>query len=242
MRDIERLLENNREWVSRMTADDPEFFSKMVERQEPHYLFISCSDSRIATNSITGTRPGEMFVHRNIANQVFLSDLNLLSVLQYAVEVLDVKHLIVCGHYNCGGVKAAMGPANHGLVDNWLGTIRDVMRWNAAEFNAIQGEQALLDRLVELNVIQQVYNLSRTPCVQQAWQRGPRPLLSGLVYRLHDGILRPLVVGVDSNQKANELFHQQAENTHPDGKRAPGDAATEPAKVVARPRQQSAVR
>jgi len=243
MRDIERLLDNNRRWVEQMTANDPEYFSKMAERQEPHYLFIGCSDSRVSTNAITGTAPGEMFVHRNIANQVFRSDINLLSVLQYAVEILDVKHLIVCGHYNCGGIKAAMGTADHGLVDNWLGTIRDVMRWNAAELNAIEDETKRVNRLVELNVIQQVYNLSRTPCVQQAWNRGPRPLLTGLVYDLREGLLRPLVVGVDSNEKAHELFHRQGEHTHAEGRRsAAGPRPAEGEKVALRERQERAVR
>jgi carbonic anhydrase len=146
----------------------------------------------------------------------------VLSVLQYAVEVLDVEHVIVCGHYGCGGVKAATGPARNGLVDNWLGTIRDVLRWNAAELEEIADEKLRLNRLVELNVIQQVYNLSRTPTVQQAWEKRRRPLLHGLVYELAEGLLRPLVVAVDSNEKAHALFRREETLAHPPG----SDAAT----------------
>jgi carbonic anhydrase len=221
MEHFNRILENNRKWVSSKLAENPQFFSRLAEGQEPHFLFIGCSDSRVPADAITGTGPGEMFVHRNIANQVFPSDINVLSVLQYAVEVLDVEHVIVCGHYGCGGVKAATGPAHNGLVDNWLGTIRDVLRWNAAELEAIDDEKLRLNRLVELNVIQQVYNLSRTPAVQQAWEKRRRPLLHGLVYELAEGLLRPLVVAVDSNEKAHALFRREETHAHPPG----GDGA-----------------
>lgn len=172
-----------------MKASDPDFFSESAQRQEPLFLYIGCSDSRVPANSITGTKPGELFVHRNIANLVMPSDINAMSVLQYAVEVLDVKHVIVTGHYGCGGVKAAMSGRQHGLVNHWLGPIRNVLRWNKEE----------------LNVLEQLYQLSETPIIQQAWARGRRPLLHGLVYSLKDGILHEVATGIDSQDAADHL-------------------------------------
>ncbi len=172
-----------------MKASDPDFFSESAQRQEPLFLYIGCSDSRVPANSITGTKPGELFVHRNIANLVIPSDINAMSVLQYAVEVLDVKHVIVTGHYGCGGVKAAMSGRQHGLVNHWLGPIRNVLRWNKEE----------------LNVLEQLYQLSETPIIQQAWARGRRPLLHGLVYSLKDGILHEVATGIDSQDAADHL-------------------------------------
>ena len=168
MDEITRLFENNRRWVAAMTKTDPEFFRSRAVPAEPHFLFIGCSDSRVPADSLTGTTPGEIFVHRNIANQVYTADLNVLSVLQYAVEVLKVSNVIVCGHYGCAGVQAAMGTAPLGLVDNWLGNIRNVMRLHRDELDAIADPGDRGRRLIDLNVLEQVYNLSQTPVVQKA--------------------------------------------------------------------------
>lgn len=202
-----RILKNNKQWAALMKADDPDYFARRSAHQEPHFLFIGCSDSRVPTELLTGVAPGELFSHRNIANQVFPSDLNLLSVMQYAIDVLDVEHVVVCGHYNCGGVKAALGSASYGVVDHWLSNIRNVVRWNQEELNQIPNEEARLRRLVELNAIEQVYQLSRSPIIQRSWERGRRPMLHGLVYDLHDGLLRTLVTGIDGLEKAQALPH-----------------------------------
>ncbi len=207
MDDITRIFANNRRWVAAMMQSDPEFFTKRAGPAEPHFLFIGCSDSRVPANSLTGTLPGEMFVHRNIANQVFPADLNMLSVLQYAVEVLRVTNVLVCGHSDCAGVKAAMGTAPLGLVDNWLGNIRNVMRLHRDELEAIADPEARVRRLIDLNVKEQVYNLSQTPVVQKVWQGGGTLLLHGLVYKLEDGLLQDLALGVDSPEKADALAH-----------------------------------
>jgi carbonic anhydrase len=206
MEHLLRLFDNNRAMVEQVTRDDPDFFSRRAGKQEPHFLFIGCADSRVPIETLTGVAPGEMFVHRNIANQVVPTDLNLLSVLQYAVEVLDVEHVIVCGHHQCGGVKAAMGDANHGLVDFWLAGIRDSIQRHKGELGVYTNEQARFDRVVELNVLRQIYNLARTPIVQNAWKRGRRPLLHGLVYDLKDGLLRELVLAVDGPDKVRALL------------------------------------
>ena len=161
--------------------------------------------------TLTGVAPGEMFVHRNIANQVLSGDMNVLSVLQYAVEVLDVEHVIVCGHYQCGGVKAAMGDASYGLVDHWLANIRDQVRRHETDLEPITDEQAAFNRVVELNVLRQVYNLSRTPIVQNAWKRGRRPLLHGIVYDIHDGLLKSLVLEVDGRTRSTRSSKQTSE-------------------------------
>ena len=206
MEDLRRLFDNNRALVEQVTRDDPDFFRRKAGKQEPHFLFIGCADSRVPLETLTGVMPGEMFVHRNIANQVVPADLNLLSVLQYAVEVLDVKHVIVCGHHECGGVKAAMGDANHGLVDHWLAGIRDSIQRHRSELSFYDNDQARFDRLVELNVLRQVFNLARTPIVQNAWKRGRRPILHGVVYGLKDGLLRQLVTEVDCQDKVRLLL------------------------------------
>ena len=207
MKNYLRLFDNNRNWVRERTAADPDFFKRSAGEQTPHFLFIGCSDSRVPANEITGTQPGEMFVHRNIANQVFPNDLNVLSVLQYAVEVLDVKHVMVCGHYECGGVKAAAQRGVHyGLVDNWLSEIRTLERLNLRELDAMSDPKARLGRLAELNVLHQVYNLTLTPVVRQAWERGQRPVLHGLIYSLENGLLKELVSGVDTPEEAERLL------------------------------------
>ena len=201
MEDLRRLFDNNRALVAELTRDDPDFFKRKAGKQEPHFLFIGCADSRVPLETLTGVLPGEMFVHRNIANQVMPADLNLLSVLQYAVEVLDVKHVIVGGHHECGGVKAAMSDAINGLVDHWLAGIRDSIHQHEDELAACPSEQARFDRLVELNVLRQVLNLAQTSIVQNAWKKGRRPILHGVVYGLKDGLLRQLITGVDQANK-----------------------------------------
>jgi carbonic anhydrase len=209
--DLRRLFDNNRKLVEQVTRDDPDFFKRKAGKQEPHFLFIGCSDSRVPLETLTGVQPGEMFVHRNIANQVLGADLNLLSVLQYAVDVLDVKHVIVCGHHQCAGVQAAMGDANHGLVDHWLAGIRDSIHRHRHELSGYTDEQARFDRLVELNVLRQVFNLARTPIVQNAWKRGRRPILHGVVYDLKDGLLRELVLEVDGPDKVWTLLESDGQ-------------------------------
>jgi carbonic anhydrase len=209
MENFRRLIEYNRRWAAGLKADDPQYFSSRADRQSPQFLYIGCSDSRVPAEVTTGAGPGELFVHRNIANLVLPSDLSAMSVLQYAVDVLDVKHIIITGHYGCGGVRAAMGTQSYGLVDHWLGPIRNVVRWNKRELDAIADEQARFDRVVELNVLEQIYHLSETPVIQQAWAKGRRPLLHGLVYDLREGILHEIATGVDSQEAADQLAEQR---------------------------------
>lgn len=192
---MKRIFENNRKWVEQKLREDKDYFNKLAAGQEPRYLFIGCSDSRVPANEITGTGPGEMFVHRNIANMVVHTDMNMLSVLQYAVEVLKVKVIIVCGHYGCGGVAAAAGNKQFGLIDNWLRNIKDVLRLHDEEMLNIADEDARLRRLVELNVIEQVHNLSKTSIIQNAMQTDDPPKLYGLVYDLKEGYLKDLQAG-----------------------------------------------
>jgi carbonic anhydrase len=192
-----QIFESNRQWVEAMTSLDPEFFRKRLAGQKPHFLYIGCADSRAPANSATGTEPGELFVHRNIANQVHPSDLSMLAVLQYAVDALDVKHILVMGHTQCGGVKAALGDANNGLVDNWLGNLRAIRRLHAQELDALPDDDARVGRLVELNVIEQVYHLTLTPTVREAWKRGRRPILHGLKLDIGTGLIHEIVSGID---------------------------------------------
>jgi carbonic anhydrase len=206
MENLRRLFSNNRTLVEQITRDDPDFFRRRAGKQEPHFLFIGCADSRVPIETLTGVAPGDMFVHRNIANQVVPADLNLLSVLQYAVEVLDVKHVIVCGHYECAGVHAAMGEQSYGMVDYWLSGLRETLRRHRRELDALPDADHRIKRVVELNVLRQVYNLACTPVVQNAWKRGPRPLLHGMVYDIHDGLLRELVLEVDNTDTVRALL------------------------------------
>ncbi len=206
MENLQRLFENNKLFVEEVVKTEPDFFIRRAAKQEPHFLFIGCADSRVPLEMLTGVAPGEMFVHRNIANQVIPADLNLLSVLQYAVEVLDVEHVIVCGHLQCGGVQAAMSDASYGLVDHWLAGVRETVRRHSDELGQIPEGEARANRLSELNVLRQVQQLSRTPIVQDAWKRGRRPKLHGLVYGMKDGLLKQLVVGVDSPEKVRALL------------------------------------
>lgn len=187
-----KLLLNNKAWAENTVAADPEFFHRLEKVQRPDFLWIGCSDSRVPANEITGTQPGEIFVHRNIANMVVHTDLNLLSVLQYAVEYLKVKHVIVCGHYGCGGVQAAMTHQSLGLINKWLRNIKDVYRLHQAEVDAQPTEQARLDRMVELNVQEQVFDLMKTSIIQRAWNERGGPSLHGWVYRLSDGLVHTI--------------------------------------------------
>ncbi len=188
-----KLLDNNKAWAAQKVIDDPAFFTRLVNVQAPEFLWIGCSDSRVPANEVTGTLPGQIFVHRNIANMVVSTDLNLLSVVEYAVDVLKVKHVIVCGHYGCGGVKAAMGDRSIGMIDTWLRNIKTVYRLHKAEVDALTDTEARMDRMVDLNVIEQVNNLSKTTIIQRAWNQRGGPHLHGWVYRLSDGIVKPLI-------------------------------------------------
>ena len=200
MTSINKLLRENKEWAAEVTAADPEYFERLSHLQTPEFLWIGCSDSRVPADKITGTQPGEIFVHRNIANLVIHTDVNLLSVLDYAVKHLKVKHVIVCGHYGCGGIKAAMTNHDYQYVLNmWLRNIKDVYRLYDKELTAITDEEQRADRLTELNVKEQVMHLAKTSIVQRAWQQEKRPQLHGWVYGLKDGIIKPVFeMGPDS--------------------------------------------
>jgi carbonic anhydrase len=202
----QKLFENNKKWVAERIAGDPNYFEKLAGGQAPRYLFIGCSDSRVPANEITGTEAGEMFVHRNIANLVVHTDMNFMSVLQYAVEVLKVEHIIVCGHYGCGGVKASTDHTYHGLVDKWLRNITDVYRMYRQELDLIQDEKKRLDRLVELNVREQVYNLSMTSTVQKAWMDKHEVQIHGWVYDISNGYLIDLDIDIEKDFKDFGLY------------------------------------
>jgi carbonic anhydrase len=200
MRMLEHLFENNRKWAEGLRKDDPDFFNRLAQQQKPEYLWIGCADSRVPANQVVGLRPGEVFVHRNIANLMVHSDINCLSVIEYAVSVLKVKHIIVCGHYNCGGVQAALTNRHFGLIDNWLLHIRDTYKKHEQELRGIEDDQQRFDRMCELNVMEQVYNVCYTPMVQEAWSRGQELAVHGVIYRLSDGLLQDLktcVAGTD---------------------------------------------
>jgi carbonic anhydrase len=189
----DKLLEENKKWASEKTGLDPQYFERLSHLQTPEFLWIGCSDSRVPANEITGTQPGEIFVHRNVANLVINTDVNLLAVLDYAVAHLGVKHVIVCGHYGCGGIKAAVTKKDFKPVLNmWLRNIKDVIRHHRAELGAIQDDEKRIDRLVELNVQEQVFNLAKTTIIQRAWKEEQRPDLHGWVYGLKDGIIKPV--------------------------------------------------
>lgn len=186
------LFENNRRWAKGIHRSDPTFFARLTAQQSPKLLWVGCADSRVPANEIVGLLPGELFVHRNVGNLVVASDMNGQSVIQYAVEVLGIEHIIVCGHYGCGGVKAALENQSHGLVDHWLGPIRDLHRSHQAELDAIVDSSKRADRLCELNVQQQVTNVAYSPTVQTAWDRGQSLTIHGWIYRLSDGLLKDL--------------------------------------------------
>jgi carbonic anhydrase len=197
MKDLHRLLDQNRAWAESIKASDPDFFQTLAKQQTPRFLWIGCADSRVPSTQLAGMKPGEMFVHRNVANLVVHTDFNCLSVMQYAVDVLKVEHIIVCGHDGCGGVKAAMSNLQFGLIDNWLRHVQDVFHEHEQQLAKIPDEDERVDRLCELNVIEQVRNVGRTTIVQNAWQRGQELVVHGWIYGLQDGLLRDLGVSID---------------------------------------------
>lgn len=201
-----KILDNNKEWVEHNLALDPNYFKDLSKGQNPPLLWIGCSDSRVPANEITGTKAGEVFVHRNIANLVVHTDINMLSVLDYAVNALKVKHVLVCGHYGCGGVKAAMGNDSIGIIDNWIRNIKDVYRVNKDELNSIENEEEKFNRLVELNVKEQVFNLAKTSIVQNAWSNGQELHLHGWVYGLNSGYVTDLNVNFSCNKDLDSMF------------------------------------
>jgi carbonic anhydrase len=199
----------NKQWVQSKLDQDEQYFEKLSKGQKPPFLWIGCSDSRVPANEITGTAPGEVFVHRNIANMVVHTDMSMLSVLDYAVNVLEVRHVIVCGHYGCGGVIAAMGQKQFGLIDNWLRHIKDVYRLHHEELDAIADETKRADRLVELNVQEQVFDLTKTTIIQNAWAQGRFLQVHGVVYSIANGILKDLNVTVGDNSEIEGVYKLQ---------------------------------
>ena len=208
MKLLKHLFENNRRWVEGVERDNPGFFVRLSRGQSPEYLWIGCSDSRIPANEVVGLLPGELFVHRNVANLVIHTDMSLLSVVQYAVEVLKVKHIIVCGHYGCGGVIGAMKGDSLGLIDNWLRFIKDIYHRNGALLDELPADKRA-DKLCELNVIQQVANLAHTTIVQDAWQRGQRLAIHGWIYDIKDGLLRDMDVCISAPDQLNEIYRME---------------------------------
>lgn len=202
----QQLFENNRTWVEQMNQENPEFFNNLSKGQSPGFLWIGCSDSRVPANQITGTSPGDIFVHRNIANMVIHTDMSMLSVLDYSVNVLGIKHIIVCGHYGCGGVNTAMGHSSVGLIDNWLRHIKDVYRLHREELDAIENPTERSNRLVELNVHEQVLGLSKSSIVQKAWKDGKSLEIDGLVYDLSNGLLKDLDVLTSSTKGLEDVY------------------------------------
>ena len=209
MRKLPHLFENNRAWAAELTRGDPAYFERLAGLQTPEYLWVGCSDSRVPANQIVGLLPGEIFVHRNIANVVVHTDLNCLSVAQFAVDVLKVRHIIVCGHYGCGGVRAALRGERHGLVDNWLRHVQDVRDKHEPLLKSLDNEVERMDRLCELNVIEQVLNVCQTSIVRDAWQHGQDLTVHGWIYGLHDGLIRDLGMAVTS-WKEVERAHRKA--------------------------------
>lgn len=201
-----QLLKNNKKWVKEMTDNDPDYFTSLAKGQQPPVLWIGCADSRVPANEITGTHPGELFVHRNIANMVVHTDMNMLSVLDYAVNHLKVKHVIICGHYGCGGVQAAMQNKSLGLINKWIRNIKEVYKDNKTELKKIDDDKKRFDRLVELNVKAQVYDLAKTSIVQQAWKDDAGLEIHGWVYELKDGIIKDLKVSMDSAAHLDDIF------------------------------------
>ena len=212
MKDLKRLLDQNRAWAESIKASDPEFFPQLAKQQSPKFLWIGCSDSRVPATQLVGLVPGEMFVHRNVANMVVHTDFNCLSVMQYAVDVLKVQHIIVCGHHGCGGVKAAMDNAQLGLIDNWLRHVQDVLNEHQDLLSNISDESRRLDRLCELNVIEQVLNVGRTSIVQSAWERGQELTVHGWIYGLENGLLRDLAVSIDNAEGSATSYRDAISN------------------------------
>lgn len=208
MKPFEKILQDNKIWAAEQVAADPEYFNRLIKIQSPEVLWIGCSDSRVPADKITDTQPGEIFVHRNVANLVVHTDLNLLSVLQYAVDVLNVKHVIVCGHHNCGGVRAALSNQSLGLIDKWLWHIKNVYHQYKNEINALADDDAKVDLLTELNVREQVLNLAKTSIIQKAWKSKNAPDLHGWVYDLRDGIISP-VFDMPAGSRVDEIFEYE---------------------------------
>lgn len=201
-----KLLDNNKGWVTEKLKEDPEYFTRLAKLQAPPLLWIGCADSRVPANEITGTNPGEVFVHRNIANMVLHTDMNMLSVLDYAVNVLKVRHVIVCGHYGCGGIKAAMGNQSLGLIDNWIRHIKDVYRLHKQELDQIENENERFNKFVEFNVKEQVFDLSKTSIVQGAWKNGQQLNLHGWVYSLESGIVQDLGANISNDSQLDSVY------------------------------------
>jgi carbonic anhydrase len=211
MADLKDLLKNNREWLASVCGRDPEFFARLSKQQSPRYLWIGCSDSRVPANEIVGLEPGELFVHRNVANLVSSADMNCLSVLQYAISILEVRHVIVTGHYGCGGVSSALEARQHGLIDNWLHPVRNIYVAHREKLAGMT-EEARLDRLCELNVIEQVKNVCSTVYVQEAWSSGRELTVHGCIYDIRDGELRDLGIDVESPEQVDEVFRLPRES------------------------------
>lgn len=207
-----KILDNNKKWVEAQLALDPEYFKDLSKGQQPPLLWIGCSDSRVPANEIIGAKAGEVFVHRNIANMVIHSDMNMLSVLDYAVNVLKVKHIIVCGHYGCGGVKAAMGNQSIGLIDNWIRHIKDVYRLHDNYLNSIEDEEERFNKFVEINAQEQVFDLAKTSIVQNAWKNGQDLTLHGWAYGLNSGYVTDLGVNMTSNDNLDEVYRLKFTN------------------------------
>jgi carbonic anhydrase len=208
MKDLKELLANNKAWSAAIKAKDPDFFQNLAQQQTPRYLWIGCSDSRVPGTQLVGLRAGELFAHRNVANIVVHTDFNCLAALQYAVDVLQVEHVIVCGHYHCGGVKAAMKNLKFGLIDNWLRHVQDVARGHEVELASIADEEQRLDRLCELNVVEQVLSVSRTTIVQSAWSSGQELSVHGWIYGLADGMLRDLGISISGQNDLDNVYRE----------------------------------
>lgn len=205
MKTLDYLLERNKEWAKGITEENPDFFTELSKQQAPEYLWIGCSDSRVPANQIVNLPPGEVFVHRNIANVVVHTDLNCLSVIQFAVEVLKVKHIVVCGHYGCGGIKASMENEDHGLIDNWLRHIKDVARFHAEELQGLESEEKI-DLLSELNVIEQVANVCNTTTIQRAWKAGVPLSIHGWIYNIENGIIKEVIDCITCDEQLDDKF------------------------------------
>jgi len=205
MKRLPQLFENNRQWAAEISRQQPDFFQKLSGQQHPEYLWIGCSDSRVPANEIVGLMPGELFVHRNVANLVVHSDMNCLSVLQYAVDLLNVKHIIVCGHYGCGGIRAALDEKRHGLIDNWLRHIRDIHERREVELRMLVQPEERVNRLCEMNVVEQAINVGNTTIIQDAWSRGQDVTVHGWIYGLNNGLVRDLAVSIASQAELREL-------------------------------------
>ncbi len=209
MRNLHNLIQNNQKWAQNKILNDPVYFSTLSKLQNPEYLWIGCSDSRIPPNEIVGLNPGELFVHRNVANLILHTDMNCLSVVQFAIEILKVKHIIVCGHYGCSGVQAAMENKQHGLIDHWLRDIKDLYETHRVELKALPTEATRFARLCELNVVEQVYNLSYTQFVQNAWDRGQELAIHSWIYGLEDGLVKDLGVSLSDPKHIPHLYRFQ---------------------------------